>query len=167
MRDPNHESSGGVERLREAGIVVELAYDPGLFASLNEGWLKRLATGVPFVTAKLGLSLDAHGALRAGERASITGASGAQVTQLLRSNADAVAVSAATVIADNPSLTVRDCEGRLASRQPLRVVLARQTTPPADSAVFTDGLAETKVVIRLWIVSGILALLALATIKIR
>ena len=124
-----------------------MAPDTEPFAALNEGWLKRMATGMPFITAKLGLSLDAHGAFSAGERAAITGASGGEVTRLLRSQADAVVVSAATVIADNPALTVRGTDGRPAERQPLRVVLVRETLPPTDAALFTDGLAETIVVV--------------------
>jgi diaminohydroxyphosphoribosylaminopyrimidine deaminase / 5-amino-6-(5-phosphoribosylamino)uracil reductase len=103
--------------------------------------------GIPFVTAKVGLSLDAHGAFRAGERAAITGASGAEVTRLLRAASDAVLVSASTVIADDPALTVRDADGRLASRQPLRVVLVRESLPPIDARVFTDGVAETKLLV--------------------
>jgi diaminohydroxyphosphoribosylaminopyrimidine deaminase/5-amino-6-(5-phosphoribosylamino)uracil reductase len=147
MRDPHPESADGAERLRNAGIDVVFAIDSAPFEAQNEGWLKRVAVGIPFVTAKLGLSLDGHGAFAAGERATITGASGSRVTHLLRSRADAVLVSAATVIADNPALTVRDATGVPASRQPIRVVLVRDTVPPADAAVFTDGLAETTVLL--------------------
>lgn len=147
MRDPNPIASSGAARLREAGIAVEFAADPEPFTWLNEGWLKRVAVGIPFVTAKLGLSLDAHGAFHPGERASITGASGAAVTRLLRSSCDAVIVSATTVAVDDPALTVRDSRGLPAERQPLRVVLVRETLPPTDAAVFTDGLAETIVLI--------------------
>jgi diaminohydroxyphosphoribosylaminopyrimidine deaminase/5-amino-6-(5-phosphoribosylamino)uracil reductase len=64
---------------------------------------------------------------------------------MLRSACDAVVVSAATVIADNPALTVRDSSGEVASRQPIRIVLVRETLPSAEAAVFTDGLTETKV----------------------
>ena len=66
MRDPNPGSADGAKRLRDAGIRVEFAHDPEPFAALNEGWLKRVAVGIPFVTAKLALSLDAHGAFRRG-----------------------------------------------------------------------------------------------------
>jgi diaminohydroxyphosphoribosylaminopyrimidine deaminase/5-amino-6-(5-phosphoribosylamino)uracil reductase len=147
MEDPNPGSALGAQRLRDAGIAVEFAHDPEPFAAINEGWLKRIAVGLPFVTAKLALSLDGHATFVAGERAAITGASGAQVTRLLRSSVDAVLVSAATVNADNPALTVRDADGRAAEHQPLRVVLVRQTLPSADAAAFTDGLAETKVLV--------------------
>jgi diaminohydroxyphosphoribosylaminopyrimidine deaminase/5-amino-6-(5-phosphoribosylamino)uracil reductase len=154
MRDPNRASGGGAELLSAAGIHVEFAPDPAPFAGQNEGWLKRMAVGSPFVTAKLALSIDGHGAFAPGERAAITGASGARVTRLLRSSADAVLVSASTVIADNPSLTVRDADGAIAPRQPLRIVLVRETLPPVDAAVFTDGLAETRVLSVGWALSG-------------
>lgn len=147
MRDPNPGSAHGATRLREAGIQVDFAPDPQPFAAQNEGWLKRIAVGIPFVTAKIALSLDGHGAFQAGTRAAITGSSGAQVTRMLRSASDAVMVSAATVVADDPALTVRDSEGNRAVRQPLRVVLVRETLPPPSAAVFTDGLAETKLVV--------------------
>jgi diaminohydroxyphosphoribosylaminopyrimidine deaminase/5-amino-6-(5-phosphoribosylamino)uracil reductase len=147
MRDPNPGSAKGAEVLRDAGIAVDFADDSEPFAAINEGWLKRIAVGMPFLTAKVALSLDGHGAFRAGERAAITGTAGAAVTRLLRSSSDAVIVSAATVIADNPSLTVRDADGAPDARQPIRLVLVRETLPPEDAAVFTDGLAETKLLV--------------------
>lgn len=145
MRDPNPDAGGGAARLVDAGIPVTFASDPQPFASLNAGWLKRIAVGLPRVTAKLGMSLDAHTAFAAGERASITGPSGARVTRTLRAASDAVLVGAATVIADDPALTVRDARGELASHQPLRVVLARTTVPSPSSKVFTDGSSPTLV----------------------
>ena len=60
--------------------------------ALNAGWLNRIATGLPLVTAKSGLSLDAGVAFAPGMRASITGPSGAAVTARLRASADAVLV---------------------------------------------------------------------------
>ncbi len=143
MRDPSPEAAGGIERLAQAGVAVELAEDSTPFAEQNAGWLKRVSSGMPLVTVKLGLSLDAHPAFAAGERASITGTSGAEVTRELRASADAVLVSAATVDADDPALTVRSGQDRLAERQPLRVVLVRERMPSADARVFTDGAAPT------------------------
>ena len=55
----------------------------------------------------------------------------------LRSQADAIMVGARTAEIDQPSLTVRDASGRPADRQPVRVVLARNTVP--DAELFTDG----------------------------
>jgi diaminohydroxyphosphoribosylaminopyrimidine deaminase / 5-amino-6-(5-phosphoribosylamino)uracil reductase len=145
MHDPNPQAAGGAQRLAEAGIEVVFAEDPAPFEELNAGWLARVRTGLPLVTVKLGLSVDAHGAFSSGRRAAITGPSGAEVTQRLRAAADAVLVSAATVIADDPALTVRSADGALAQRQPLRVVLVRDTPPPPHARVFTDEAAPTLV----------------------
>jgi diaminohydroxyphosphoribosylaminopyrimidine deaminase/5-amino-6-(5-phosphoribosylamino)uracil reductase len=145
MPDPNPAAAGGAARLRDAGIAVEFAADPSPFEELNAGWLMRVRHGRPLVTAKVGLSLDAHPALAAAKRASITGGSGSLVTQRLRAASDAVMVSAATVIADDPALTVRDPAGVLAARQPLRVVLVRNQVPQPDARVLTDEVAPTLV----------------------
>ncbi|NTU70299.1 MAG: bifunctional diaminohydroxyphosphoribosylaminopyrimidine deaminase/5-amino-6-(5-phosphoribosylamino)uracil reductase RibD [Coriobacteriia bacterium] len=143
MRDPTTDASGGAARLAEAGVVVGFASDPRPFAELNSGWIKRLATGVPRVSVKVGTSLDARVAFALGERATMTGESGSGVTRRLRAHTDAVLVSAVTVQADDPALTVRTADGALATEQPLRVVLAHQTLPPRSARVFSDGAAET------------------------
>lgn len=146
MPDPTPQARGGATALRDHGIDVEFAADPTPFAELNEGWLKRVSVGLPLVTAKVGASLDGRVSLIAGGRSSMTGPHGARVTQMLRAASDAVLVGAATVIADDPALTVRDSVGALAEHQPLRVVLVRGTCPPRDARLFTDGAAPTLVI---------------------
>ncbi len=143
MRDPNRDAAGGAAILSAAGIEVDFAPDDGPFAQLNAGWLKRLATGLPRAVVKCGLSLDGRPGFSAGERAAITGSCGLEVTRRLREVADAVLVSASTVKADDPALTVRDGDGVLGEHQPLRVVLVRDTLPPLDARLFTDGAAPT------------------------
>lgn len=152
MLDPNPRvAGGGAEVLRSAGMEVVVAEDPTPFAIQNEAWSAVASTGDPtgtarpFVRAKVALSLDGRAALVEGERASITGEAGARVTRSLRERADAVLVGAATAIADDPALTVRNGSGALASRQPLRVVLCGSVAPPAQSKLFTDEAARTLV----------------------
>lgn len=145
MRDSTKEATGGAEVLRDAGIAVEFADDPEPFAEINAGWLKRNATGLPYVTAKVALSLDGRPGFSAGERASISGDSGSEVTRRLRRACDAVLVGAATAIADDPALTVGTADGGLAEHQPLRVVLVREQVPSADSKLFVDGHAPSMV----------------------
>ena len=145
MADPSLEAAGGASRLRAGGVEVTFAADSSPFEELNAGWLHRVRTGRPLVTAKVALSLDAHPALDDARRAALTGSSGASVTRTLRASAEAVLVTAATVAIDDPALTVRDADGLLADRQPLRVVLVRDQDPPLDARVFTDGAAETLV----------------------
>ncbi|HSK48081.1 MAG TPA: bifunctional diaminohydroxyphosphoribosylaminopyrimidine deaminase/5-amino-6-(5-phosphoribosylamino)uracil reductase RibD [Coriobacteriia bacterium] len=143
MLDPSPEAGGGVSALRHAGLTVKIAEDPTPFQELNAGWLMRLAVGRPRVTVKLALTLDGRVAFSPGQRAAITGPSGATVTRRLRAMVDAVLVGARTVHSDDPALTVRDELGSLAEHQPLRVVLSRSTVPGADSKVFSDGSAPT------------------------
>ncbi len=147
LRDPSEEAGGGAERLRAAGVEVRMAQDPTPFALVNAGWLKRLATQMPRVIVKVGVSLDGSPALQEGERASMTGPSGREVTRRLRSSVDAVMVGAATVRADDPALTIRDSAGRPGRDQPLRVVLARDTLPAPDAQVFVDGLGPSAVLV--------------------
>ncbi len=146
MLDPNDTvRGGGAETLRSAGLCVDVATDPSPFEIQNDAWLASLSNGRPFVRVKVALSLDGRPALRAGQRASITGVSGADVTRLLRQRADAVLVGGATIVADDPALTARDPAGVPDERQPLRVVLVREHIPPGTARVFADGAARTVV----------------------
>jgi len=148
MRDPNPGvSGGGAEKLREAGVEVTFAEDATPFAEQNEAWLVWLEKGRPFIRVKVALSLDGHPAFEESHRAAITGAAGAEVTRVLRARSDAVLVGSATVAADDPALTVRDSDGRLADRQPLRVVLARTNVPPFASRVLSDDAAPSIVLL--------------------
>lgn len=140
MPDPNAEAAGGAIRLREAGIGVTFADDPTPFEELNEAWLHHLATGLPYVHAKVALSLDGHATGAAGVRSAVSGPGGAEITMRLRTAADAVLVGASTARVDDPALTVRDSEGAVAPHTPLRVVLGATGVP--DAALFHDGAGE-------------------------
>lgn len=140
VADPNpHVSGGGAERLMKAGVEVVFAEDPAPFRSLIEAWEKRVATGAPWIQAKVALSLDAAPSLEPSAQACISGASARALTMRLRSRADVVLVGASTVQADDPSLLVRDADGDPTAEQPKRVVLCRSTLPPADAQVLHDG----------------------------
>lgn len=139
MQDPTADAGGGAEALRSAGIEVRFADDPASFAMLNEGWLKRIATGMPRITAKVALSLDGRPALFAGRRAAITGVAGAEVTRRLRARSDAVMVGAATANVDDPALSVRSSAGVEADRQPARVVVTRSSWMPSRDAALLRG----------------------------
>jgi diaminohydroxyphosphoribosylaminopyrimidine deaminase/5-amino-6-(5-phosphoribosylamino)uracil reductase len=62
----------------------------------------------------------------------------------LRAEVDAIAAGISTVLADDPHLTVRDADGTLANRQPLRVVVDSRFRVPATARVL-DGAAPTLV----------------------
>jgi len=147
MADPNGEvAGGGARRLREAGVEVRFAEDPRPFEDLNEAWIKRVRTGMPWTRVKVALSLDGKASLIAGRRARMTGPGAAAVTRRLRTLSTAVGVGAATLAVDDPGLTVRAGDGTPVERQPLRVVFSRTSVPRAGHAIFTDGLGRACVV---------------------
>jgi 2,5-diamino-6-(ribosylamino)-4(3H)-pyrimidinone 5'-phosphate reductase len=63
----------------------------------------------------------------------------------LRGKCDAVMVGVGTVLTDNPGLVVK-LDGKLAAKQPLRVVLDSQGRTPADAEVL-DGRAPSLIAV--------------------
>jgi diaminohydroxyphosphoribosylaminopyrimidine deaminase / 5-amino-6-(5-phosphoribosylamino)uracil reductase len=118
--DPDQNVSGtGIERLRRAGIEVDVGVGaPDVEASLAP-YLAHRRTGRPWVVLKLAATLDGRIAAPDGTSKWITGPEARADVQQLRAESDAILVGAGTVRADDPALTVR-VEG---ARNPLRVVL--------------------------------------------
>lgn len=144
LSDPNPIAAGGVERLREAGIGVDVDVAPARAARQNEVFLHAIATGRPFVIAKTASSLDGFIADHAGTSQWLTGPKTRLRGHQLRAEVDAVLVGSATALADDPSLTVR-LDG-YDGPQPLRVVLDRRgRLRDADLRLLRDGEAETVV----------------------
>ena len=133
--DPNPIAKGGAQVLRDAGLDVlpEVLADRAF--ALNREWSFAVAHGRPFVTLKLAASLDGRVANADGSPRQLTGAVAAADVHELRSRVGAIMIGAGTAIADNPRLTARTADGALASRQPIRVVMAARTLPQ-DLAVF-------------------------------
>ncbi|MCP1452684.1 MULTISPECIES: bifunctional diaminohydroxyphosphoribosylaminopyrimidine deaminase/5-amino-6-(5-phosphoribosylamino)uracil reductase RibD [Pseudomonas] len=150
MQDPNPEVAGrGLQRLAQAGIATESGVLEGEARKLNEGFLKRMEQGLPFVRVKLAMSLDGRTAMESGESQWITGAAARSAVQRLRAQASVVLTGADTVLADNARLTVRadelglDAEqtALVMSRPPLRVLVDGRLRVPLDSAFFKAGPA--------------------------
>ncbi len=142
MRDPTALAGGGDRLLQDAGVDFSFAKDPTPFQELNIAWLKHHATGLPWVTVKVAVSIDGKVSAATHVRTRITGDGGRAVTMRLRAAADAVLVGARTVVVDDPVLTVRDPDGADAERQPLRVVLCRSVVPEY-ATLYADGRAPT------------------------
>src|SRR4051794_18898108 len=96
-RDPNPKAAGGIERLRAAGIEVELV-DSFDARQQNEAWRTWVAERRPFVVYKAAVTLDGRMTLP-GERW-ITGEQSRRRVHELRAAVDAVAVGAGTARAD-------------------------------------------------------------------
>jgi diaminohydroxyphosphoribosylaminopyrimidine deaminase/5-amino-6-(5-phosphoribosylamino)uracil reductase len=150
MQDPNPEVAGrGLQRLAQAGIASESGVLEGEARKLNQGFLKRMEHGLPFVRVKLAMSLDGRTAMESGESQWITGPAARSAVQRLRAQASVVLTGADTVLADNARLTVRADElgldaGQTAlamSRPPLRVLVDGRLRVPLDAPFFKAGPA--------------------------
>ena len=142
-RDPNPKHAGGADTiLRQSGIEVLSGVLELECASLNRAWNKWIHTGLPFVVAKTGMSLDGRISSPKGRRWITSEASRKDAMQL-RATSGAILVGAETVRADNPSLTVR---GIPVKQQPLRVVWSRSGNLPSDCHLLTDEHREKTLV---------------------
>jgi diaminohydroxyphosphoribosylaminopyrimidine deaminase/5-amino-6-(5-phosphoribosylamino)uracil reductase len=136
-RDPNpHVNGGGIDRLRAAGVEVEVGTLEADCLALIDPWSTFITTGLPFVSLKLALSLDGRIATRTGASRWVTGPEARGKVQELRAINDAVAVGINTVLEDDPRLTVRDpaWEGR----RPRRVVFDSRLRLPMDARLVTE-----------------------------
>lgn len=120
--DPNPKAAGGVERLRAAGVEVEVV-DSVEARRQNEAWRTWVALGRPHVTYKAAITLD--GRVTVPGRRWVSGEESRRLVHELRASVDAVAVGMGTVRADNPSLDARDVG---ATRQPRRLAFGHGET---------------------------------------
>ena len=142
MADPFPQvNGGGFALLREAGIEVRSGLMDAQARVLNRGFLSRVERGRPWLRVKLGASLDGRTALASGESKWITGAAARHDVQRWRARAGAILTGAGTVLADDPSLTVRLDDG-IDVVPPLRVVLDAQLRT-LQRAKVRDGAAPT------------------------
>ncbi|MCG8325267.1 MAG: bifunctional diaminohydroxyphosphoribosylaminopyrimidine deaminase/5-amino-6-(5-phosphoribosylamino)uracil reductase RibD [Thiotrichales bacterium] len=134
MPDPNPDVSGqGIRRLEQAGIKVRTGLMQAEAEQLNRGFLKRMRTGLPYVRCKLAQSLDGRTALANGTSKWITTENSRRNVHELRAASSAILTGVNTVVADDPSLTVRHIDS--AGYQPLRVVLDSQLRINTDARI--------------------------------
>lgn len=131
--DPNPKTmGGGVQRLRDAGIAVDVV-DDAAASALIERFRWTIARERPFVTLKMAASLDGYVTSRAGTQQWLTGSLARERVRDLRIEHDAVMVGAGTIRVDDAQLTVRPHATR---RKPyVRVVVCETDAIPATSRV--------------------------------
>ena len=136
-RDPNPLVDGrGLERLRGAGIEVELLDDLAARRQ-NEAWRVWKSLERPFVTYKAALTLD--GSVAVPGRRWVSGEESRRRVHELRAASDAVAVGMGTVRADEPRLDAREVG---AARQPRRLGFGRGPLPEGSELELRSGSLE-------------------------
>jgi diaminohydroxyphosphoribosylaminopyrimidine deaminase/5-amino-6-(5-phosphoribosylamino)uracil reductase len=135
-RDPNPKvAGGGIKRLEQAGIDVQVGAFVDEARLLNVGFFSRHERGRPYVRLKMAMSLDGRTAPAGGARQWISGTESRADVQTWRARSSAVLTGAGTVRSDDPRLNVRLNYGPWV-RQPLRVVLDTMLATPRAAKIF-------------------------------
>ena len=144
--DPNPNVDGkGLQALTAAGIAVRCGLMKGEVDELLAGFLSRIERGRPYVRVKMACSIDGRIAMANGQSHWITGAEARADVQRLRARSGAIMTGIGTVLADDPSLTVRDPSLNTHGTQPVRVVLDSGLRMPLSAEML--GLAGTTLLI--------------------
>ena len=135
--DPGPDSGGGGAWLRERGLVVDGPFgDPGDWAMENPFFFHAPSNGLPYVAAKLAVSLDGGIAPGPGVQKWLTGPESQAEVHRVRSGFEAIVVGGGTWRADDPRLTVRG--PRLPRIAPARVLVDTHGELPLTSRVFDE-----------------------------
>ncbi len=145
MVDPNPLVAGqGLGRLQAAGIEVLCGVLEAQSRALNPGFIKRMEHALPYCRCKLAASLDGRTAMASGESRWISSAASRRDVHRLRARHAAIVTGVGTLLADDPSLTVRLAGAELPGLQagesvpqPWRVVVDSRLRTPAGARLFS------------------------------
>lgn len=132
--DPNpHVTGGGIERLQQARIAVEVGDGQADAEALNQAFFTWSQFHRPLVTLKAAMTLDGKVAAITGESKYLTSEAARSHAHELRRTHDAILVGSGTILADDPALTYR---GARRGHDPVRVVLDSRGRIAPDARVF-------------------------------
>lgn len=145
MQDPNPLVAGnGIKRMQESGIDVQVGLMQARAEQINKGFVHKMRTNMPYVRLKMASSVDGRTAMHNGESQWITGAESRTEVHRMRAQAGALITGIGTVLADDPSLTVRLSEQQLSEMNlseqtchPLRVVLDPNLSTPETAKMLS------------------------------
>lgn len=134
MQDPNPLNNGkGIAALKSKGIGVTVGVLEDRVRAQNEVFIKYITTGFPFVTVKVGQSLDGRIATRTGSSQWITSEESRAYAHRIREHYDGIMVGVNTVIRDNPRL-----DASSGTRHPVKIIVDSQLSISEKAAVFAS-----------------------------
>lgn len=133
MLDPNPLNNGrGMQVLKEHRIKVEAGFLEDKLRKLNEVFIKYITKKIPYVTVKVGESLDGKIATVTGDSKWITSDKARVYAHRLRSNYDAIMVGVNTVLRDNPKL-----DAWFSQKQPTKIIVDSQLSISEEANIFS------------------------------
>ncbi len=149
--DPNPAHAGrGFRILKRAGIEVVTGMLADEATRLNESFNHWIVHRTPFVTVKAAMTLDGKIATASGESKWITGEIARAEGMKLRRGADAILVGVNTILADDPSLTLRGAESsklKAQSSKLRRIILDSRGRTPLTAQVVSDESAHLTTIV--------------------
>jgi diaminohydroxyphosphoribosylaminopyrimidine deaminase/5-amino-6-(5-phosphoribosylamino)uracil reductase len=132
LEDPFPQVAGqGAQRLRAAGIPVDIGLCEREARRQNAPYLQLLRSGRPYVHAKWAMTLDGKIATRSGDSKWISNEASRRRAHEMRGRMDAIVIGIGTVLADDPLLSARPAGPRTATR----VVLDSRARLPLTSRI--------------------------------
>jgi len=144
--DPHAQARGGAQRLRDAGIVVDIMHCTltnnatpeqcavAIASMVSDPFVHRVQTGLPWVVVKWAQTLDGKIATRTGESQWISSAASRRMVHRERGRVDAILTGIGTAMTDDPKLTARHVRCRRIAR---RVLLDASLQIPLDRHLIT------------------------------
>ena len=149
--DPNPKHAGrGFRLLSKAGVNISHGLLAEEATRLNEAFNHWIVHRTPFVTVKAAMTLDGKIATSSGESKWITGEAAREEGMRLRAGSDAILVGVNTVLADDPSLSVRGQKSEVRSQEKSRlrrIVLDSQARTPVRSKVLADEFSSLTTIV--------------------
>ena len=134
MLDPNPLNNGkGVRILRNHGIEVEVGFFEDKLKKLNESFIKYITQKVPYITVKVGQSLDGKIATHRGNSKWITSDRAREYVHRIRDKFDAIMVGVNTILRDNPKLEAVSLSKRLT-----KIIVDSHLSIPCEAEVLQN-----------------------------
>jgi diaminohydroxyphosphoribosylaminopyrimidine deaminase / 5-amino-6-(5-phosphoribosylamino)uracil reductase len=144
MQDPNPLVAGsGLAHLQAHNIEVASGLMQAQAEALNPGFISRMTKNLPFVRSKIAASLDGKTALENGVSQWITSEAARTDVQHWRARSCVILTGVGTVLADNPSMTVRlsnQSAGLIdIGSQPIRIIVDSALKTPVNAKILQGG----------------------------